>query len=107
MANTLISYLYRDASNYKVHNEAVLEGEITEEQVQDILSHTCDGEFFIPELVGLEGKRFNTYDPQEDTPFFEINECGFEKTDRPPTTWLTIPKLVENFKAASEGGWKK
>lgn len=32
MKNTKLLYLYTDADNYKQWNEAVLEGEITEEQ---------------------------------------------------------------------------
>ena len=30
--NTKINYLYRDADNYKVRNECVIHGEMTEEQ---------------------------------------------------------------------------
>lgn len=34
--NTRISYLYRDADNYKVLNSCVVEGEVTEEQKKTI-----------------------------------------------------------------------
>ena len=46
--NTKICYLYRDAGNYKVHNECVIQGELSKEQIQSILD-CCDmGEYFIP-----------------------------------------------------------
>lgn len=32
--NTKICYLYRDAGNYKVHNECVIQGELSKEQIQ-------------------------------------------------------------------------
>ena len=35
--NTKIRYLYRDADNYKVFNECIVQGEISEEQVCKIL----------------------------------------------------------------------
>ena len=50
--NTKISYLYRDADNYKVYNECIVQGEISEEQIRQILD-CCDmGEYFIPQQVG-------------------------------------------------------
>ena len=39
--NTKICYLYRDAGNYKVHNECVIQGELSKEQIQSILD-CCD-----------------------------------------------------------------
>lgn len=52
--NTKICYLYRDADNYKVHNECVIQGELSKEQIQSILD-CCDmGEYFIPRQVGAD-----------------------------------------------------
>ena len=42
--NTKIVYLYRDASNYKVLNKAVIRGELSEEDQKTILSCLEDGE---------------------------------------------------------------
>ena len=39
--NTRINYLYRDASNYKVHNTAVIRGELSEEDQKTILWRTA------------------------------------------------------------------
>lgn len=36
--NTIITYLYRDCSNYKSFNAAVLEGEIAEDKIEKIVS---------------------------------------------------------------------
>lgn len=46
--NTRILYLYRDADNYKVPNSCVVEGEVTEDQKNSILSSLDDGCYFIP-----------------------------------------------------------
>ena len=50
MVNTRIGYRYRDASNYKAYDEIIVEGVVTLEQIQPFLN---EGEFFIPEQVGL------------------------------------------------------
>ena len=52
--NTLIEYMYRDASNYKKTNVAVLKGRISLGQIGLIESSLNDGEFFIPGQVGLQ-----------------------------------------------------
>ena len=36
--NTRISYLYRDADNYKMQNSCVIMGVITEAQIAEIIS---------------------------------------------------------------------
>ena len=57
--NTKISYLYRDASNYKVGNTAVVAGEISEKDQKYIFGHCLDDdEWFIPHKVGLPEKTF-------------------------------------------------
>ena len=106
--NTLINYLYRDASNYKVWNRAVVEGALTEDQKQVIYNCLEDGENFIPSLVGLPEKTFvdlgYTYDKQDDTPWFELHEDAFEETTDSPTISLTAQELYENF-AKAKGHW--
>ena len=46
--NTRIHYLYRDADNYKVQNECVILGEMTEEQEQRIIACLDEKEYFVP-----------------------------------------------------------
>lgn len=94
--NTKISYLYRDASNYKVPNECIVRGLLTEEQTKAILD--CrDGDKFIPSQVGLPEKRFDRFDPEEDTCWFELYESSFEPTDAEPTVDLSVDELVSRF----------
>ena len=64
--NTKISYLYRDADNYKRYNECIVAGTLSANQICTILD-CCDmGEYFIPGQVGLPERRFDPYDPQAD-----------------------------------------
>ncbi|MEM7069715.1 MAG: hypothetical protein AAF478_12615 [Pseudomonadota bacterium] len=51
MRNTKISYMYRDASNYKFHGEFVISGVV---RMKDIVEFLFDGEFFVPHEIGLE-----------------------------------------------------
>ena len=51
--NTKISYLYRDADNYKMHNKCVIAGTLTTEQTRTIKDCCEMGEYFIPRQVGL------------------------------------------------------
>ena len=88
--NTKISYLYRDASNYKVPNECIVRGLLTDEQTKAILD-CLDRDNFIPSQVGLPERRFDRFDPEEDTCWFELYESGFEPTDAEATVFLHIP----------------
>ena len=49
--NTKISYLYRDADNYKMHNKCVIAGTLTTEQARTIKDSCEMGEYFIPRQV--------------------------------------------------------
>ena len=46
--NTHISYMYRDASNYKQYNEAIVEGELSLEDQNTILGCLDESEIFHP-----------------------------------------------------------
>ena len=95
--NTKISYLYRDADNYKQHNECVIAGTLTAEQTRTI-KDCCDmGEYFIPRQVGLPERRFDRYDPAVDHCWFELDEDSFSETIEPPTVALTATELVNRF----------
>ena len=94
--NTRISYLYRDASNNKVPNECIVRGLLTEEQTKAILDCRV-GDNFIPSQVGLPEKRFDRFDPEEDTCWFELYESGFDPTDAEATVDLSVDELVSHF----------
>lgn len=102
--NTRINYLYRDADNYKMPNSCIVAGKITPEQIDTIISTLDDGEYFIPRLVGLPEKKFDTYDPQSDHPFFELGPDSFEPTKARATIDLTVEALVEAF-TRQKGKW--
>lgn len=99
--NTKISYLYRDASNYKVPNECIVRGLLTDEQTKAILD-CLDGDNFIPSQVGLPERRFDRFDPEEDTCWFELYESGFEPTDAEATVDLSVDELVSRFLARKD-----
>lgn len=95
--NTKISYLYRDADNYKKVNKCVIVGTLTTEQICTI-KDCCDmGEYFIPRQVGLPERRFDDYDSEVDHCWFELNEDSFSETTEPPTIALTATELVNRF----------
>lgn len=103
--NTKLGYLYRDADNYKVWNECVLEGTLTQEQKQKILDCRYEGEWFIPKLVGLPEERFGAWDDQADHPYFELDENSFTETALPPTVKMKAVDLVSAFERCSQTEW--
>lgn len=100
--NTRIEYLYRDGSNYKVHNECVIEGELTEPQQDIILACRDDDIYFIPSDVGLPEVRFDSWDEQYDHDWFELYDYAFSSTDANPDVHITAAELVEAFLAHKE-----
>lgn len=99
--NTRIDYLYRDASNYKKANSAVLIGELSEADQQVILSCLSEGEYFIPSQVGLDEERFGSW-TEDDHCWFELEPGFATPTSYPVTCGLSCDQLVENFKAAKD-----
>lgn len=102
--NTRISYLYRDADNYKMHHEEVLRGEITPQQLMTIVCCLNEKEYFIPHQVGLPEIRFEQV-TESDHPWFELcPEQDFSSTDAEPTIEMTVDELVKRFQTA-KGKW--
>lgn len=96
MKNTKISYLYRDASNYKKWNEAVLEGVITDDQIDSIIGCLECGEYFIPKQVGLPETRFEKV-TSDDHCWFELNRDSFALTDEEADIDMDVGELVRAF----------
>ena len=104
--NTKIDFLYRNADNYKMYNECVVEGTLAEDEVKEIIS-CCDcGEYFIPSQIGLSGMRFSRFDPEVDHCWFELDESGFSATNMKPTENITANELLEAFRKA-KGNWNE
>jgi len=49
----VFEYLYRDAGNYKAWGELLLEGDLSETEIARMKAIFQDGEFFIPEQIGI------------------------------------------------------
>ena len=102
--NTKFQYLYRDADNYKQWNEVILAGEITDEQTETIVD-ACDGEYFIPEQVGLPIERPDDNITEADHCFCELYHTYINLTDDEPTVDITVDELVKRFEEAKKNGW--
>ena len=120
--NTKVNYLYRDASNYKTYNEAVLKGTLTENQVQRIYNALDSGLYFIPHQVGLDEDRGRgSYYTDDDHCWFELElraddygnveydelegDFTLELTKAPPTVNMTAMEFVERMEEAAAEGW--
>lgn len=102
--NTKVTYLYRDANNYKMWNQCIVKGNLSEEQKERILNSLNEGEFFIPRKVGLPEGRFDKWD-SADHIWFEINEDSFILTEEEPTVLLSVNDLVKSF-TLNKGKWE-
>ena len=74
-ANLSFQYLYRDASNYKLHGEAVFSNRdrLSLKEIEErIRAHLRDGEFFIARQVHIEERFFDALDEQDDHPWHEF-----------------------------------
>lgn len=111
--NTRIEYLYRDADNYKVGNEVVIEGTLTEAEIEEIIGICDDGGqgtfYFIPRQVGLPEKRFDKIDPDSDHCWFELWKdewkSSFSETEDAPTEPITAKELLEAFRKVGADSW--
>ena len=113
--NVSFKYLYRDASNYKLHGEAVFTNftflpiDEIEKQIRSCLK---DGEFFIARQVNIEERFFDVLHEDDDHPWHEFNLV--EMTTEPafdPENWnqhkhkRDITEFVAELEKAKRGGW--
>ena len=105
--NTKLSYLYRDASNYKQWHEIVFAGQ---PDVDAIKASLWEGNFFIPEAIGLpalqerfaaQGFKFPT---EDDHCWHEI--VDIEPTEDPLTSDISAAELTERFTRCAAFGWE-
>jgi len=95
---TRVCYLYRDASNYKYWGYFVLDGSITRADLQPYL---IDGEWFVPESVGLKALRPNEW-TEDDHAYHELHE--FEPvTEGEPFCKAAV--FAGLMKRADKRGW--
>jgi len=99
--NTLFSYLYRDACNYKRFNEVIISGQLA---INDLLPYLHDQEFFVPSEVGLDDLQDNpltTYDHI----WHEIESIS--KTMQKPNLKIDAKYLIEAFQKAYLKDWNQ
>lgn len=84
--NTLLEYLYRDASNYKQHGSVVLEGTISLKDIRHLL---IEGEYFIPSQAGLPDLQH------------KFKEQGFEYPTEDDHAWHEIVLMRATRKQAT------
>ena len=101
--NTIIRYLYRDASNYKVFNTCVIKGQLSVEQAGTIIDSLDMSEYFIPEQVGIPVTRFGSI-TEDDHPWCELDAEFYEMTEAEADVNITVDQLTSNF-AAAKGKW--
>ena len=99
--NTKITYLYRDADNYKKWNECVIDGVLTDEQQAAIFKCLDMGEYFIPGAVGLPEERFGAF-TDADHCWFELWVDAFSETDQKCTVKITPDELVAAFQSCKD-----
>ena len=113
--NVSFKYLYRDASNYKLHGEAVFTNHTfipIDEIEKQIRSCLKDGEFFIARQVNIEERFFDVLHEDDDHPWHEFNLV--EMTTEPafdPENWnqnkhkRDITEFVVELEKANRVGW--
>lgn len=96
--NTLVEYMYRDASNYKQLGAFVLQGEFDISAVQEWL---WDAEFFIPERVGV--KSLVPAEKTVDDHYLHTLEATSSVDD--PSALMSAEVFIERVKRAAAEGW--
>jgi hypothetical protein len=118
--NTRIAYHYTDADGYSTSTSVVLEGELSDAEIDSIVNSLDDGEFFIPSQVGLIDLQaylqthdvvdnhtdIGHYDPfgenGSDHVWHTIDRESFERTTDDPTVGVTTKQLIASFKASAD-----
>ena len=113
--NVSFKYLYRDASNYKLHGEAVFTNHTfvpIDEIEKQIRSCLKDGEFFIARQVNIEERFFDVLHEDDDHPWHEFNLV--EVTTEPafdPENWnqhnrkRDITEFIAELEKTKRAGW--
>lgn len=106
--NTRLTYLYRDACNYKQWHEVVLAGVVDAAAVRASL---WEAKYFLPQVVGLpalqarfaaQGYEFPTADDQVWHELVDISP-----TDDSPTPGIQTQDVMAAFRDAATRGWEQ
>lgn len=95
---TEVSYMYRDASNYKFHGSFIVDGELSN---ADLEPYLFDGESFVPTEVGLP----HLLDVSMNEDDHWLHEFSRFSPISDGTPICTASKLIELFQIAHRRGW--
>lgn len=95
---TQVTYLYRDASNYKFRGDFCVLGKLCVEELKEYL---FDGEFFIPERIGLPALRPEVTN-DDDHFLHSLEDC---KHVEGPKVQMTAGEFRRRLRKASQQGW--
>jgi hypothetical protein len=93
-----VNYLFRDASNYKFRGDFRLLGKIS---IDEIESYLFEGEFFIPEKIGLPPLRPETAN-EDDHLLHSIEDW---RAVEGATYLMTAHEFQRRLREASQRGW--
>ncbi len=90
--------MYRDADNYKTHEEVVFAGVINTELIIEKIKEKLES--FVPSQIGLEDLQerlqiFDSFDHDVDHCFHEL--CDVEQTNDEPTDERTIHEFTKEL----------
>lgn len=74
----VFEYLYRDAGNYKAWGELLLEGYLSEAEIERMKARFQDGEFFIPEQIGISSLCEQLWQECQSEPSDELDHVWHE-----------------------------
>ncbi len=105
--NSKFSYMYRDASNYKQFGYVIFCGKPTPKDVECVIGNLHEGDFFIPEDVGLQPlqQKFESVSI-DDHPWHEIDfktgteRSPFKLTNEDPTDARGVHEFATEFAQA-------
>ena len=105
--NSKFKYMYRDASNYKQFGYVIFCGKPTPKDAEYVIGNLHEGDFFIPEDVGLQPlqEKFESVSI-DDHPWHEIDfrrgtdRSPFELTREFPTDARSVHVFAEEFAQA-------
>jgi hypothetical protein len=93
-----ITYLYRDAGNYKFWGEFCVLGELT---LDDLRPHLLDSEYFVPEKIAIPSL---VPEAQNDDDHL-LHEFHSVEPTEPALCPFTGAELIEQLRVANSSGW--
>lgn len=93
-----ITYLYRDAGNYKFWGEFCVLGALS---FDDLRPHLLESEFFVPEKIGIPSL---VPEVQNDDDHM-LHEFHSVEPTEPTRCPFTADELIERLRVANASGW--